>query len=477
MVGTTALQFAQIAILANLLSPTEFGLMAMVLSVIGVGVAFADAGISNVVIARHITSRDVLSTLYWANVITGLILAGIVLAATPAIAAFFGEDELRSLLPWVALVLIAQAVGQQFQALMQRDLAFATLAKLEIASVAVGSLVAVALAVDGAGALSLVLGYAVSAAVKAAGLAVIGMRRWRLRLRFRFSELREHLGFGAYQVGERGLAAASQDLDYILIGRILGAEALGAYMLAFQLMIAPMRKLNPVITRVAFPLFARAHDDSQRLRRGYGEVLKIVALATFPILALIAALGPVLVPTIFGSGWETTVQLLAPMALVGGIRAVYNPVGALFLAKNRPELGFRLQVLFILSLAGVILATIGGGVVAVAWGYAALVAAVFALTWVVIDRLIGFPRRDLKVLWPGVAAAAAALGVVLAIRALAPDSAAAGLVLLIAAPAGIAAAGVTAWRVDRRYIGEQMQLIRAGLRGRRPPPDGFLDTV
>ncbi len=340
-IATTILQFLQLAILARLLSPTDFGLMAMIMVVLGFAQAYADMGISNAIIHRQDATKDQLSSLYWLNIFVSVLIFAVILIVSPLIVVFFREPKLASLLPWSALVFLITPIGQQFQILLQKELSFRPLAMIEVVGAVIGFITAVGFALAGAGVISLILGQLANTAGRSFMLAGIGLRRWRPLLHFRTIDLQGYLGFGLYQMGEKSINYLNSNLDKILIGSLLDAQALGYYSLAWNLAIQPISRISPIVTRVAFPVFAKLQDKIDILRNGYLNVLKVLSIVNFPILMGMMATAPVLIPVVFGQKWLPAVGLLQILSLVALIRSTGNPVGSLLLAKGRADLGFK----------------------------------------------------------------------------------------------------------------------------------------
>jgi O-antigen/teichoic acid export membrane protein len=332
--------FGQLIVLARLLSPVDFGLAAMVMVVIGLAQVYADAGVGNAIIHRQDNTVQALASLYWLNIGIGIALFLVIVLATPAIIDFFGEPRLETILPLAGLSVLVIPFGQQFQALMQKNLQFRLLAVIEISASLIGAAVAIALASKGFGVHALIYGFLANAFVRTVCLVVAGIRQWRPAFRFKFSDVRGYFSFGLYQMGERTINFLSQRVDQLIIGTAIGALSLGYYNLAFSLAIFPVSRINPVLTRVAFPVFAKVQDDNAKLLKGYMLLQRIVALINFPILVGMAVTAPVFVPIILGPQWEPSIPLIQILAFVGLLRATGNPVGALLLAKGRANVAF-----------------------------------------------------------------------------------------------------------------------------------------
>ncbi len=359
--------FAQLAVLARLLRPEDFGLMAMVLIATGFAHAFVDVGVSNAIIHRQDATREQLSTLYWLTLASGVTMFALVQAATPAVRWFFAEPRLEGPLRLTAFVFLVVPLGQQFEVLLQKSLRFRRLAAIETVSAVAGAAVAVTSAFLGLGVWSLVFGQIASAATRSAVLLASGLREWRPGPVFRPRGIRAYLEFGAYQMGERALNYLNQRVDQLLIGSLAGAGALGYYNLAFNLVMQPISRINPVLTRVAFPIFALVQHDRDRVRRGFMLVRRVLATSNAPLALGFAAVAPVVVPGVLGGRWTPAVVLIQILATVAVLRSTGNPIGAVLLALGHAARAFRWNLaLFASQMLGVWIGASLGGATGVA---------------------------------------------------------------------------------------------------------------
>ncbi len=339
-------QLTQVAVLARLLSPADFGLAAMASVVVGFAQAYADMGFSNALIYRGDNDRRILSTLYWTNLAAGLVLFLIVALGTPWISRLYGEPRVQGILLIAALTLLVTPIGQQFGILLQREFRFKALSIIEIASRAAGLTTALwtAARLD-QGAYAIVWGQLAAASVQAAGLLAIGIRHWPLSLHFDRRDLRGYVSFGLFQLGERGLNQASRDLDKFLIGVLLSADLLGVYQVASQIMLAPYRLLSPIVARVSMSAFAKIRLEDDKLRRGYVEVTRVVSLVTLPIYAGMGILADPLTQGFLGHRWDAAGSVLATLVPLGALYSIGNLFGGLLIAKGRADIGFYFNAL------------------------------------------------------------------------------------------------------------------------------------
>jgi lipopolysaccharide exporter len=397
------LQFVTLAVLARRLSPTDFGLMGMIMVIIGFAQAFADMGISNAIIHRRDTTRDQLASLYWLNILSGVIVFCLVCISTPLVVDFYHEPRLPNLLYLTAVIFLVTPLGQQFQILLQKELKFNRLAKIEVAAASVNTAIAIGLAFSGFGVYSLIFGQLFATAAKVALLCCVGWKRWHPSLYFAKRDLKGYLSFGFYQMGERSINYLNSNLDYLLIGSMLGASALGYYTLAYNLIIKPLSIINPVITNVAFPVFSLIQNETEKLQKGYLKVLQLLATVNFPLMVGLAVVAPLAVPVIFGEQWLPSVVLIQILTIVGLLRSIGNPVGALLLAKGRADLGFKWNLgLTATQIPGLYLGAKMGGTVGVAIAFSILMVFYSIINYQILIRTLIGPclRNYVQSMWP-----------------------------------------------------------------------------
>ena len=394
--GVAAIQFCQLIVVARILSPSDFGLMAMVMAVIGFAQIFTDVGISSAVIHRQSNTQQALSSLYWLNVFAGAAVFLLTIAATPVVVAFFDEPRLEVLLPCVALLFLITPFGQLFQLLLQKELRFRDLALVEILSVIVGAVVAIGCAYEGLGVYSLAFAQIGIACFTTVSLAMIVWRQWRPTFLFRTAAIRPYIRFGLFQLGDRGLNFLAARVDQIIIGAILGAGTLGIYNFAWNLAIMPVTRISPILTRIAFPVFAKVQLENERLKRGYLLMVGLLTTTNAPILVGGAAVASTLVPLALGPKWISVVPVLQVLAFVGLSRSIGNPIGSLLLSKGRPDLSFKFTAcVVLLQIPAVYLGARIGGIAGVAWTVLVLqLAAEAAAYFFLLRPLIGPCLRE-----------------------------------------------------------------------------------
>jgi O-antigen/teichoic acid export membrane protein len=352
-VSIALIQFIQIIVLARILEPSDFGLMAITSVVIGFSALFMDMGISSAIVHKQDITHSQLSSLYWLNVFAGLILFGFIYFLAPYVALFYGEAEIESLLKLLSLSFFITAIGNQYRILYQKELLFDYLAKIEIFSAISALIVALACALKGFGVYALVYGTLTNALIANVVFLVTGLKVHKPSFIFNYQDIKSFITFGLFQIGERSINYFNSQFDTLLIGKLLGTESLGIYNLAKNLAIKPAQIINPIINRVAFPVMAKVQDDTSKLRAIYLRGINYLCSFNFPIYLLLFVLAETIVFNLVGEKWADSVIILQVLSLYFLVRSTGNPVGTLVLAKGRADLSFywNLGLFFIIPIS------------------------------------------------------------------------------------------------------------------------------
>jgi len=334
------IQLVQLTILTRYLDASDFGLMAIVSMIIGFSALFLDLGISASIIHKQDVSHVQLSSLYWLNIISGLLLFIIIYNVAPLIARFYNEASLTPIVQILAINFIISSLGSQYGLLLQKSLKFNVMAKISIISTTIGFVVAVSLAMKGLGVYALVFSSLSIAFVSALINIIVGIKKHRPSLVFKYREIASMIAFGMFQMGERSLNYFNSQFDVLLIGKLLGVEALGIYNVAKNLAMRPAQVINPIITKVTFPVMAKVQDDTVRLKNIYLKTINYLSSVNFPIYVLLVILAEPIVLILFGEKWSESIVILQILSIYGAIRSTGNPIGSLQLAKGRADLGF-----------------------------------------------------------------------------------------------------------------------------------------
>lgn len=391
VVGSTLMETIRLVVLGRLLPPDAFGIMAMILVIIGFGQLFSQMGLVQAVIQRPDPKTGELVSLYWLNLASGLLVYVLLLLSTPLVVKLYSSPALKPLIPYVGLLFILNPLGDLYRAMLEKELRFKPLAGIELTGAFISMVVSILFAVQGFGVWSLVWGQLVTAAFRNLGFFLRGQKLFRPRLHFARSDLRGYLSFGLYETGAMSVNYVNSRIDQLIIGALLGPQALGYYSMAFNLIMRPVQRLNPVLTRVAFPVLARVHGDNERMKRGYFKMLNILTSVNAPILIGIAVVAPVAVPVVLGTKWTPIIPVVQILALFSLLRSLGNAGGSMLLAKGRADISLYWNILLFCFMPGIIFAAaFYGDLITVAWALLALHLGLLFLWYaLVVRRLLG----------------------------------------------------------------------------------------
>jgi O-antigen/teichoic acid export membrane protein len=466
-VVVVGVQFTQTAVLSRLLSPADFGLMAMIWVIAGLAQSFTDMGMADAIVQRQDASPEQLSSVYWVTVLAGGVIGLAISLSGPLLVEIYREPALAPLAPWVGFTLFLAALGQPFQAMAQRDLHFHRIAWVETAAALMAAMAAIGAAFYGWGVYALISGGLTAATVKMGSLMAAGWRSWHPSLHFRRADLSGFLRIGMLQLGSKLANYTWSNVDYLIVGRVLGAEAVGVYRLAYEIVVRPLGTVNPIINTVAYPLFAKRQHNDESMRRGYLEVIRLLSIVVFPMLAGLIAVAPLAVPVVLGSRWLAAVPLVQILALLGIMRTVLNPTGFLLMAKGRFDTLFLSQLFLMVASPPAYWIAAPHGTWAVAWTAVLLMLGNTAVMWKAFFwDSIRLPFPD----WAGAMAKAALfsglMGCSVAVASRLLEGAAAPAVLLaVLVAVGVAVYTGLLGAFDRPYLAG----LGAMLRGRGSP--------
>jgi len=382
-VATSLMQLLQIVILSRFLDKADFGLMAVALFVIGLSQIFMDMGISNAIIHHQKVTTTQLNTLFWLNIISGIAIYVTLYICTPFIADFYQSPELVSIIRWVSATFLIIPFGQQFETLLVKELNFKSLSIRDVIGKTSGLLVSVLLAFWHYGIFALVYANLIQAIISTLLLIVYGLKIYRPRFHFDWHSLKNEgfFSFGLFQLGEKTVNYFNSQFDTLLIGKLLGMEALGIYNIAKTLAFKPYQIINPIVTKVAFPVLAKMQNDIEKLRRAYIQILRLLTYANAPVYGAMIILARPLIILFFGEAWTGSIPFLQILAVTALCNSIGNPVGALLLARGRADWGFYWNLGMLLFMPLCIWIGSSWGLEGVAWGLTLFKIAVMLPAW------------------------------------------------------------------------------------------------
>jgi O-antigen/teichoic acid export membrane protein len=342
-------------ILARLVDPASFGLVALAAVYVTTVQALSDQGLATALIQREHLEEAHKDSAFWANLAVGAILALATLAIAEPAAAFYKEPRLASILRWYALWPFLGSLSVVQQALLRRALRFRELALRQLAGAIAGGIAGIAMAYAGMGVWALVAQQLVNQAV--ALVVLWSITDWRPRLSFSYPHFRHLFAFGFNVLAANVVKAIGFQADRLVLGYFLGTTELGYYSVAQRLLAIVTDFVAGSAERIVVPLFARIQGDRDRVNRGLMTAQRILTLGTMPAFIGLAATAPVLMPVVLGGQWQPSVlatQILA-FASLGYCLSFF--FGHVLTALGRP--GLRLGIVIAQAIGQTVLSLIG----------------------------------------------------------------------------------------------------------------------
>lgn len=403
-VGGRVLVLGSTALLARLLTPADFGIVALALVFIGFLEVLSDLGLTQaLVIADESDARERANSVWTTSVAIGLALTVFVAALGPVAASFFDQPELVTLMPLLGANLFLRSLGSTHYALAQKALDFRTRTLAEFADAVIRGAAGIALALAGAGAYSLVVGYLIGTAAMTAALWILVP--WRPTPRIHWHELSGMVGYGSALTGLNIIAAVLNGADDLIVGRVLGATALGFYSIGYRLPELLIINLSNVAGQVLFPAMATLDMDS--LRSGFLRSLRFAAIVALPLTVGIAVLAEPLLLALFGDQWHGATRVMQVMALWTLMSPIAIVIGTAYKALGRADILLKLAIPQALTLVVGVLLLVDRGIVAVAALQAGIAVVSAFVAMIVARRMLGLELKLIgRAIAPPVLAAA-----------------------------------------------------------------------
>ncbi len=384
--GHQGISFLVFAILARLLSPEAFGLIALAGVFIAFVEVFVDQGFSTAIIQRKELEAESLDTAFWTNLGIGILITGVSIASADFIGTLFKQPDISPIICWLSLSFVIRSLSAVQEAIFQRNLAFKTLAIRSLIAVVVGGIVGITMAFMGFGIWSLVGQRLSSSVVQITVLWVAS--DWRPKLHFSKKHFVELFSFGINIVGINILTFVIRQSDNLLIGYFLGTVALGYYNLGYKLLQVTTQVFVGVISKVALPLFARLQQQPAKMRQVFYKAVNASNIIAFPIFIGISALAHEIVVVLFGEQWLPSVPVVRILNLIGILYAGFYFNGPVMMAVGKPSWKLGLDFLKAVGYLTAFMIAVKWGIIAVAIGYVVTGYLMSIVTVWVIKKLI-----------------------------------------------------------------------------------------
>lgn len=378
--------------LARLVGPEAFGIVAQAAVYIGIVGLLLDQGFSSALIQRRSVESDMPGAIVTVNLAVGAALTALTIAIAPAWASFMSTDALTLVLAVMAPTLLIRAASITPRAMLLRSMQFRKIGIADITSAVAGGALGVLVAMLGGSYWAIVVQIVSTDVVLVLMLLAVGAGNWpNLHMR----RLREIAGF-SWRAFAAGLLinSVSRNIDNLLVGRFQGAQALAFYGLAYRLLLLPVQLACTTIGNVLFPAFSRLSHDLEALRVELARATRALAMLAVPTMALVAASAPQVVPLLFGGEWRPAVPIVQVLAMAGAMQAIYQPSTApVVLGLGQAKLNLRYAWLTTVMATVGIVAGLPFGPFGVALGYSVAAGLIVPVEWWIRRRLLQVSLR------------------------------------------------------------------------------------
>lgn len=396
--GQQLVQFGTSVVLARLLVPRDFGLVAQVIVFTSFAWILVDFGFSAALIQREKLEERHVSSAFWLNVGVGLLLTAVAVGASPGVAAFYHEPRLRNLTMGLAFSFGLGSLGVVQGTLLERNLNFRRLASITIAATVVGGVAGITAALSGLGAWSIVIEGLVVTALRSAILWVAS--DWRPRQSVDMTAVRELWGFSANLAAFNSVNFWARNADNLLIGRFVSPASLGIYSRAYSVMMIPLNQVTSTITVAMYPALARLQSDRERLRDAYLRLVSIVAFVSFPLATGLFVAARPFVLTLYGDRWVGVIRVLQILCVPLLLQCVGSTVGLIYQTSGRTDWLFRWGCAASATVVVSFAIGIHWGITGVATGYAVASIVLFYFNFAIPGKLIGLRFGDvMRTVW------------------------------------------------------------------------------
>jgi len=386
--GQQGVQFIVSIIIARLLEPKDFGVLGMLTLFIALAQSVVDSGFGTALIQKQDADHTDESTVFWFNLMAGVVMAGLLFAVAPWIAAFYDTPLLKPITRVFSLNLIINSFSIVQNSLLIKELGFKQRMKAIIASILVSGGVGITLAWLGWGVWALVAQGVVSNAVRTVGLWAV--HPWRPSFSFSRASFQTLWHFGSKMLCSGLLTTFFNNIYLVIIGKLHSAADLGFYDRGKRLMLLTAQSLSEVVSQVSFPLLSKMQGDPERMRHGLIKGLQVTLLAVVPMMVGLGVVAHNLIYVLYGEKWLPCVPYLQIMCIYNAFYPFHLLNLNVLLAFGRSDLHFRLEIIKKMLTTVAILLTYRYGVVGLLWG--SVVCSFLALIWntYYVRRMLGY---------------------------------------------------------------------------------------
>ncbi len=342
-VAQRGLQLAIGIVLARLLFPEQFGLIGMLVIFMSAAQSFLDSGFGTALIQKSDATQTDTCSIFYFNIMIGLVAAGLMCWSAPWIAAFYKQPVLTPLMRALSLTIVINSFGLIQSTILTKEINFKTLTKVSLIAGALSGVAGISMAANGFGVWSLVVQQVSNALFQT--ICLWFFSPWRPSLIFSLKSLQTMFGFGSRMLASDLLNRIFENIYSLVIGKLFSAADLGFFTRARTLSDVPTQTLSQIVGRVTFPVFSTIQNDKERLKRGLKKALTTLVMVNFPMMIALALIARPLVLLMLTEKWEASVRYLQLLSIVGLLYPLHVMNLNVLQALGRSDLFLRLEII------------------------------------------------------------------------------------------------------------------------------------
>ncbi|MBN2396502.1 MAG: MOP flippase family protein [Candidatus Atribacteria bacterium] len=381
-----ATQFIIGVILARLLSPRDFGLIAMIIVFTGFAEIFKDLGLGSAIIQKKGLENDHLNSIFWVNIITGLLLTGVIIGLSEPIASFYNEPKLKKITIVISLNFFIASLSIVNRSILRKNMSFKQIANIQILAIIIPAMIAIIMALKGFGVWSLVFRSIISTSITT--LLFWTYSPFQPTFSFNKDKIKELIGYSSNLLGFNLFNYWARNFDNLLIGKFISSAALGIYSRAYALMLLPITQLSMIVSQVMFPALSSIQDDNDRIKKIYLKATRCIALITFPLMTGLLVVSEPFILVIYGNKWSEVVPILQILCMIGLVQSVGTTVGWIYTSQGRTDIMLKWGIFAGIFRVFAFIIGLQWGVIGVASSYVISTSLLLYPGWTIPGRLI-----------------------------------------------------------------------------------------
>lgn len=380
-------------VLARLLLPEDFGLVALTMTFIGFVTLFTNMGFGSSIIHERDTTKKQLSSIYWLNYGLSIFSFLIIISTAQFAANFYEEPKLTPIVLFAAINILLNPFYIVQYKLLERDLEFKTISKINLSGTLIGSIAAIISAYAGLGVYALILQSLVSSVVRL--VLIIIFKRWFPKFYFNYKEIKHMVWYSLKFKASQMAMYFERNIDYLILGKFFTSVILGYYAFAYNIMYTPVKRISYIFSEVLFPSFSSFKNDKVKIINGYFKSVNLVALVSIPAMTILAYNADFIIHLVFGQKWNEAIPIVRILCFAGAVQSISQFGGVIFSSIGKPEVTLYVSIVRTILTVLAIIIGVQYGVLWVA--YMLLIAKVlsFMLFLLVLNYYIPFSISQL----------------------------------------------------------------------------------